>query len=285
MSIPSPQTFSPGSATFIFLPCKGSTLKETFAKGSAVALEDGVTAAVRPASTSRVFFNGLDIELPPVKYVLDQIAPEPMEVHLETSLPLGCGFGVSAGCSLTTTFALAKRFDLEMTREELGMIAHAAEVNSGTGIGDVTTQLSGGIVYRRGERGPFDCVKMDLNPDPLHYCIFGPISTQEILNDPHFQQTLAREGESGLTWLRENHQSTSLEALLDRSLEFAGRTDLLRSESVRTAIDAIRAQGGHATMVMLGQSVIATHPHRELQRSIDINWHTCRVDQEGTRWL
>lgn len=279
MAIPSPQAFSPGSATLIFLPCHGPTVREVFAKGAAIALENGVTAAVRPARRSHILFNGKPMSLAPVQAVLDHLAPEAVEVHLETPLPLGCGFGVSAGCSLTTAFAIARRYGIEIPREELGMIAHRAEVESGTGIGDVATQLSGGIVYRRGETGPFDCVKICPQTDPLHYRVFGPISTKEILADPKFQQTLEREGTAGIEWLQEYHETINLSQLLDRSLQFAERTELLTHEPVRREVDHCRDNGGHATMVMLGQSVIATAPGESE------DWQSCSVDELGTRWL
>ena len=115
-----------------------------------------MTASVRPAASIGIRFNGRPIDLPPVRTVIDDLAPEPVEVILETPVPLGCGFGISAASSLTTAFALARRFSLEKSRWELGEIALRAEILQRTGIGDPITQLFGGVVLRRWRAGPFD---------------------------------------------------------------------------------------------------------------------------------
>lgn len=275
-----PLAFSPGSATLMFLPVHGSTPMDTYAKGFAIALTDGVTASVRRAKRIRIHLNNREITLPPVRTVIERLALEPVEAYFETPLPLGCGFGVSAACTLTTAFALAKEFDYEFSREELARIAHEAEVTSGTGIGDVATQLTGGIVYRRGITGPFDCLSLPLHIEELFYCVFGPISTKEILANPKFQQTLRLEGSDAMTWLEANHQRMSITDLFQRSLTFAERTELLTDPQVRQIINKVQEGQGSATMIMLGQSVLATQCTDN-----DIEWQRCGIDTQGTRWV
>ncbi len=277
---PSPQAFSPGSATLIFLPIKGDSAETTFAQGAAIALSDGVTAAVRSADSNAVFFNGEAIDLPPVERIVQRLAPTNVEVHLETPLPLGCGFGVSAGCALTTAFAIARQYDLDLSREDLARIAHRAEVESGTGIGDVATQITGGIVYRRGESGPFDCVPLPIEVGELFYCVFDPISTKEILADPKFQRTLHEEGQRAMNWLAVHHANLTMNDLMNRSLEFAEQTELLTDARVKRTISKARSLSGSATMVMLGQSVLST-----IQTDQEIEWRPCTIDVQGTRWL
>src|SRR5271154_276026 len=127
-TIPTPLAFSPGSVTCFFVPNVGTGLEDTSSAGCGICISDGVTAAVRPGASVQVFFNGRPIDFPPVRGVIGQLAPEAVEVFLETPVPLGCGFGISAASSLTTAFALDRRFSLGKSRWQLGEIALRAEI-------------------------------------------------------------------------------------------------------------------------------------------------------------
>jgi pantoate kinase len=278
---PPPLAISPGSVTGFFLPQFRPSPDETCSLGFALNLDEGVTAAVAPAAAHQVFLNGRPIDLPPVREVLDALAPEPVAVHLETPLPLGCGFGVSAAAALSTAFALDRRFGLSRSRAELGMTAHRAEVKHRTGIGDVAAQLCGGAVYRRCRTGPFDCVRLDTVPQgTLYYRSFGPLDTRAALGSAALARRLAEAGRRAVDWLEGHRAAATLDALLDRSLEFAEETGLLTHPQVQDAIRNVRALGGRATMIMLGQSVLATLPAAD-----GAGWKRCGIDLYGTRCL
>jgi pantoate kinase len=271
--------FSPGSVTCFFEPRRGATPEETVSPGCGIALRHGVTTHVEPAARDEVLLNGRPITMEPVNLVLRRLAPEPVRVWVETPLALGCGFGVSACAALTTAFALAARYDLPLSREQLGLVAHAAEVSSGTGVGDVGTQLCGGVVHRRCLRGPLDCVRLDVPSGPLYYRVFGPMSTAEVLRSENTVAALRRESPRALQWLESQTPPLDVGAILDRSLEFCRRTGLLDSEPVIRAIEDVRRCGGHASMILLGHSVLAT-------RRPDIEpeaWTQCEIDTQGTR--
>ena len=149
MVLATPSAFSPGSVTCFFSPVVHESAEKTCSRGVAINLSHGVVAALRPATSILTTLNGRPIDLPPVRHVVETLAPEPVALQFETALPLGCGFGVSAACALTAAFAIARRYDLPSSRTELGMAAHVAEVVHRTGYGDVASQLCGGFVYRR----------------------------------------------------------------------------------------------------------------------------------------
>jgi pantoate kinase len=277
----SPLAISPGSVTGFFLPRLRPAPEETSSQGFALNLDQGVTAALAAAASHQVFLNGQPIDLPPVREVLDLLASEPAAVHLETPLPLGCGFGVSAASAISTAFALNRRFGLGCTREELGMAAHRAEVRHRTGIGDVAAQLCGGAVYRRCRTGPFDCVRLvGIAPAVLYYRSFGPLPTGAILGSATMARRLADAGARAVGWLEEHQAGVTLDALLDRSLEFAEECSLLTHPLVRGAIAEVRGLGGRAAMIMLGQSVLATRPGADASA-----WTRCGIDPNGTRQL
>lgn len=273
--------FSPGSVTCFFQPQPGPTPEETVSPGCAIALTHGVTGHVEPAGSGEVLLNGRPVAMAPVELVLRRLAPEPVRVVLETPLALGCGFGVSAAAALTTAFALASRYGFPLSREELGMVAHVAEVQSRTGIGDIGAQLCGGVVYRRGRAGPFDSVRLDVPARPLYYRTFGPLSTAEVLGSGAAVAALRREAAGAIRWLEAQTPPVSLEALLERSLEFSTRAGLVTSEPVMRAVEDVHRAGGRATMILLGQSVLATvRPGVEPDA-----WVECAIDTQGTRYL
>jgi pantoate kinase len=305
---PTPTAFSPGSVTCFFVPSVGASLTDTSSAGCGICISDGVTAAVRPAATVAIRFNGRPIDFPPVRSVIDDLAPEPVEVFLETPIPLGCGFGISAASSLTTAFALARRFSLEKSRWELGEVVLRAEIRHRTGIGDPVTQLMGGVVLRRWRSGPFDAQSISLvendkatgrkddkvtedNPvtlspchpvtlSPLYYRVFGPLSTKEVLSNPSLVRRLAEEGKTSVSWLEQNQRAVTLEQLLDRTLDFAQKSGLVTDARVIQAIDEVQRNHGRAMMVMLGQSVLASRPPADAT-----DWRDCRIDPEGTRYI
>ena len=277
---PTPSAFSPGSVTCFFVPNVGTTVEETSSPGCGICISDGVTAAVRPAASTVIRFNGRPIDFPPVRCVIDEIAPEAVEVFLETPVPLGCGFGISAASSLTTAFALARRFDLEKSRRQLGEIVLRAEILQRTGIGDPITQLTGGVVLRRWRSGPFDAESLSMPPADLSYRVFGPLSTREVLSNPTLVKRLAEEGRSCVDWLEQNQQTVTMEQLLVRTLNFAQKSGLVTDARVIEAIDAVQRNQGRAMMVMLGQSVLADRLPQDAT-----GWRECRIDPLGTRYL
>ncbi len=280
MAIPSAVAYSPGSVTCFFRPGLTGNPSTTFSRGCAITLDHGVSAAVRPAPSRRSYLNGRPVRIDPVDHVLDALAPEPVEVWFETPLPLGCGFGVSAACCLAAAFALGRRFDLPLSRHDLGMAAHIAEVNHRTGLGDVAAQLCGGVVYRRCQLGPLDCLPVDLSVSALYYRVFGDIATAKILQSAGMMRLIMERGEEATEWLKGRLNDVTLGEIFDRSLDFDRRVGLLQDPEVVGAIEDVCRDGGHALMILLGRSVLATRPAGDGQ-----GWTACRVDQIGTRWL
>ena len=263
------------------MPVFGPTREETVSRGLSFCLDRGVTTSVRLARSNQVVLNGQPIEIAPVQQVLDELAPEPVTAMLETPLPLGCGFGVSAAATLGAAFVLNRRFDLGRSVDQLAMLAHTAEVGHLTGIGDVAAQVRGGIVYRRCLAGPLDTVRLDhVTATELAYICFGPLSTSRVLKSPSITAAIAAAGAKAVDWLDSHQRSVTIPSLLNRSLQFAEESHLLTSPSVREAIRQVRLDGGAATMVMLGKTVLATSAV-----PLDDRWQACKIDPQGVRLI
>jgi pantoate kinase len=228
----------------------------------------------------QVLLNRTAKSIPPVEYVIQKLAPEPINVSFETPLPLGYGFGLSAACCLSVAFAIAKHFHLDLSRTELGMLAHEAEVAYRTGLGDVSSQLCGGVVYRQCKQGPLDSQRLAIKPQPIYFRVFDELETAGTLNDADIMQALAKEGNKANQWLLDNMNRLTLDNLLACARTFAEETKLLTNEAVRNCVQAVLAAGGQATMIMLGQGVLSTMPVGDPGQ-----WIQSEIAEEGTRYL
>lgn len=244
--------FAPGHVTAFFAPYPDDDPAVAGSRGAGLALSDGVEVAVRPADgDSVVRLNGERAAVEPIAGVLDALDLT-AAVDAETPLPVGTGFGVSGAAALATALAAAEAFDLARTEDELVRVAHEAEVQAGTGLGDVVAQFRGGLPIRLEPGAPGHGRLDGLPARPrVEYVAFGELSTPAVLAgelDP-----IRAAGEAALTRLQ---RTPTASELLAAGREFAREAGLLVPE-VAEAIDAVDDAGGEATMAMLGRTVIA----------------------------
>jgi pantoate kinase len=277
--MPAPESiaFSPGSATCFFNPIVGPTPETSSSPGCAININLGVHASVTASVAGEVLLNGRPIHIDPVETILASLSPEPVRVALETALPLGHGFGVSAACCLTTAMAVAQRYELGLSRTELGLLAHQAEVRHRTGLGDVAAQLCGGVVRRRCRTSPLDTESLPVDDRTLYLFSWGALRTASVLQDASKLKRIREAAGPALDWLDHGGPLT-LDGLMDRAVQFSEDAGLLDAGPVRDAIRAARAAGEHAMMALLGQSVLGTWPGPASTR-----WTECKIDYQGAR--
>ena len=272
------EAFSPASVTCFFSPEIAERKTESISRGCAIDLDHGVSASVRTAVSTSVSFNGSEMRIEPVERLLARLAPEPVALAFRTDLPIGSGFGVSAACCVSAALALAGHFDLDHSRHELGMAAHLSEVESGTGLGDVSSQLCGGVVYRECRTGPLDARQLPIAADTLYYRVYGDLSTSAVLSDPGLVARVKAAGQRAMDWLAENEASAGLDDILRRSWEFTTDAGLDIDAQVNECVRQVYAEGGTASMIMLGRSVLSTMPVGNPDE-----WTACRLDTDGAR--
>ncbi|MFC4449421.1 GHMP kinase [Halorussus aquaticus] len=271
------RAFAPGSVTAVFAPAETADQS----KGASVAIADGVLADVTrsdrrdadgPGSDepngdeSVVTVEGEPTDFEPVELALRELGVSSersddearreasgtdgvaARVDLTPEVPIGRGFGASGAATLATAIAANAEFGLGRSREELVEVAHRAEVEAGTGLGDVFVQNRGGLVV--GDGG--DTRKYD-RETPIEYASFGPIATEEALADDDLMATVAREGSAALDALPDD---PSLARLTREAWDFAEAIDLPTDE-VRATVADVEAAGGTASMAMVGETVFA----------------------------
>ena len=254
MSDESATAFVPGHVTGFFSAHPAERAAAAGSRGAGLTLPDGVTVRVDPEG-SETTLNGEPAEIEAVETVLAELGGKnggTAAVAATTDLPVGAGFGVSGAAALGTALAANEAFACGRSENELVRTAHVAEVEAGTGLGDVVAQARGGVPIRL-EPGAPGYGELDGVPAGarIEYVTFGDLSTAEVLAGD--TTALTEAGERALTALR---RTPILPALMAASRTFAREAGLLVPE-VAEAIEAVDETGGEAAMAMLGRTVFA----------------------------
>jgi pantoate kinase len=252
MSDAGTEAFVPGHVTGFFTVDRDeSDPTKTGSRGAGLTLSDGVTVRVRPAEETTVYLDDASVDIGSVERVLDALDVT-ATVLLETDLPLGSGFGVSGAAALGTALAGNREFRCELSENELVTIAHGAEVQAGTGLGDVVAQARGGVPVRL-EPGAPGHGRLDGLPfvARVEYLPLGELSTEEVLTGD--TDAVTRAGEKALSRVV---GEPTLASFVYASRAFARDADLLTPQ-VREVIEDVSAADGQASMAMLGETVFA----------------------------
>lgn len=238
---------APGSVTGLYAPPPADE-PDAPSRGASVAIEDGVTVDVRPAAETVVRLEGEPVEVDPIAGVLGRLDVT-ATVDLEPAVPLGHGFGASGAATLATALAADAALDLGRDRAALLQAAHRAELDAGTGQGDVFVQDRGGFLWS----GPDGEIRRATPAGAVEWTSDGPIDTGEVLSDAAFAATASRVGPRHIDALGE---SPTLRTFAERSRDYLGATGIA-TPFVERAIERVEAAGGAASMALFGDTVFA----------------------------
>ena len=292
--------FAPGNISCVFKVIRHADATRMHSLGMGFTVTEGVEATVSEHHETELLFNGQGINFPTVRAVVNRLTQNTIvagiKVNLTSPLPLGCGFGLSGAAALATAYALNELLHLRKDTEPLAMIAHVAEVENRTGLGDVCSQYHGGCLVKLKEGAPLVADRLPIAEQPIYYRYFGPIQTSEVLGNREQTLRINRAADIALNALRtliranaeilvcggpgsppvtgEGHSeqrpghrvpgSTGLfNACFAVSKQFSVESGLLSDARVINTIAQIEAEGGVASMIMLGNGVFSTHPFED----------------------
>jgi pantoate kinase len=245
------QAFVPGHVTGFFTVDEDDDPTKAGSRGGGIALSDGVSVTVEPADETTVTLDGDTVEIDAVERVLGALRTE-ARVTAETPLPLGAGFGVSGALALGTALAGNRAFGHQLSYNELVTIAHGAEVQAGTGLGDVVAQARGGVPLRLEPGGPqYNYVDAIPESARVEYYTLGELSTPDVVGGD--TDLLTTAGERAISSVV---KEPTLEGLTTASRQFSREAELLTDDVEAVVSDVIEA-GGDAAMAMLGETVFA----------------------------
>ena len=265
------KAFAPGNISCVFKVIPHADATRMHSLGMGFTVKEGVEVTVSEHRETSVLFNGQSIDFPTVQAVVDRLTRNTdaagMKVDITSPLPLGCGFGLSGAASLATAYALNELLHLHNDTETLAMVAHVAEVENRTGLGDVCSQYHGGCLVKLREGAPLVADRLPITEQPIYYRYFGPIQTSEVLGNREQTIRINRAADAALSVLQTLTSAKSSTGLFNACFEvskrFSVESGLLSDARVIETIEQIEAEGGVASMIMLGNGVFSTHPFEE----------------------
>jgi pantoate kinase len=281
--------FAPGHISGFFEPVYEQDMSRTGSRGAGINISLGAMSEVFAEGSTKhdfeVFINNRKSIAPVTKLALKYLIGEnPLKVIVKTKyeLPFGQGFGMSAACALSATYALSEIVDLSFS--DAMKAAHFAEVQLKTGLGDVMASCFGGIEIRKSPGlPPWGIIEHIPGKCDLVLCIVGKkLDTKKILNDP---QKVTKVVDYGKYCTKKILEKPSVENLFSLSQTFTKKTNLADTHVLK-AIDAVDKYG-KASMCMLGNSVFAIGKTDELCKTLSSYGKViiCSVDEYGARVL
>ncbi len=205
-----------------------------------------------------IYFNNKKVKFPTVNSVVEKLTDEKVIVNIRSELPLGCGFGLSGASALASAYALNKLLRLKKTKKQLAMIAHIAEVENGTGLGDVVNQYYGGFLVKYKPSYQFTIKRIPINNKKIYYNYFSSINTKNIISNQKIKNKINRAGLNSLKKIKLlNKKNINLKNLIKISKEFSINSGLLKNKKVINIINNIEKRNGNASMIMLGNAVFS----------------------------
>ncbi len=244
----SASAFAPAHITGFFVICEHENPALMGSLGCGVTLQSGVVTSASVSS-----HDDMPCNIPVVQSVVSRLTSCACSVRSRSDIPIGAGFGASGAYALGTALALNQALQLNQTASQLTRIAHIAEVENMTGLGDVVVQSLGGVVIRRTAGASARMNRIYTGERNVFWVVFDKISTKELLED---ESTANRINPVGRDSLRELLKKPTFENFMCQSKRFAAETGLM-SDAVSDAVQAVEAAGGMASQAMLGDVVFA----------------------------
>lgn len=233
-------------------------------RGAGWSLDLGATADVRPAEEgtgTRIRINGEPQQAPVTRMALERLAPgHPFTVDLKLDVPTGQGFGMSAAGTLAACLAATSELGLEPERALEA--AHAAEVESGTGLGDAVGSWFGCGEVRMSPGVPPHGWALRIEPPAgtrFLFCVMGKaIPTPSVIRDAAWKRKTRELADPAVDRILEAKRDGAWAAILREAHTFSGALGLMPAEMRRLgdALPAACAWG----QSMLGNTMWVTAP-------------------------
>ena len=179
-------------------------------------------------------------------------------VKHKVDVPIGMGFGTSAGGALTAGLALREALALPLTGNQVGKIAHVSEIQCQTGLGTVGSLTVGGGLILVTEPGAPGICQIDRIPVSPDYVIVAGFYDSRIpktvLSSPERKAQINRYGKKALQQIL---AEPTLENFLASCWDFAQKAGFA-TDNVRKLVRLAEKAGAvGATQNMIGEAVHA----------------------------
>jgi pantoate kinase len=268
------RAFSPAGISSFFQAClwdsKGELLKDPAligSRGGGFVIKKGVITELEAfpsdKTTIKVFINNkLTLNAHTTKTAVELVLKEvesayEITIRHQIEVPISAGYGTSGAGALSAVIALNELLELKLSKQDIGRIAHIAEVECRTGLGSVSGILNGGLVLVKvpGVDGLFKTEKLAINPDwKVVTALVSPIRTRGVISS---HEALRKINEYGEITLRSIMENPTVEHFFKLCKDFAINTGLM-SVLIKKMTDAAVENGAlGATQNMIGDAMHA----------------------------
>jgi len=268
--------FAPGHITGFFkaeVKPRKSELKGSI--GAGFSIKEGVTTKVKVTSSEKPSFKitttGYKSDDTQVsQYVAKEFLKIAkgnyfFDIEHNSRIPIGYGLGSSGAVALSLAFALNKALETNLSRTQVGQIAHNAEIHCKTGLGTVLSSYHGGFEIRtkHGAPGIGSLRKIRTDYSAIVIC-FSPISTRKII-----KTELSKINGLGGKMVSRLLKSRDQMEFLDMSLEFAKYVGVI-TPKMQKVIDDLWQHGFKCGIAMFGETVFTLVPRSNEAKVIEL---------------
>jgi len=188
------------------------------------------------------------------------------DIEHQISIPVGYGLGSSGAVALSLSYALDQVLEVKLDKIEIGKIAHIAEINCKTGLGDVLASYHGGFEIRvkPGAPGIGKVEKIDIDDISIIMICFSPISTNKFI-----QEQLSKINGLGGKMVNKLLESKDYDNFQDMSLEFAKYINVM-TPRMEKLIEELSLNGIKSGIAMFGETVFTMIPKISKNKVLDI---------------
>lgn len=210
------------------------------------------------------------------------------DIRHEITIPVGYGLGSSSAVALSLSYALDHVLKTKLDHAVIGQIAHNAEINCNTGLGDVLASYHGGFEIRikPGAPGIGQVEKINLGDITVIMICFSPISTNKFI-----KERLPQINGLGGKMVSSLLESKNYEHFEDMSLEFAKYIQVMTSR-MENLIQELAASGIKCGVALFGETVFTMIPKEKeehvlqmLKKYSEAIIIKSKLDNQGARVL
>ena len=296
--------FCPAHVTGLFkahLDDNQNNLENLGSMGAGFSIKQGVTTRVKietrndQKSNFEITSNGYQSDKIDVsEYVLNEFlrlgefSTKFFKIEHDISIPVGYGLGSSGAVALSLSFALDQALKTKLDKTTIGQIAHNAEVNCKTGLGDVLGSFHGGFEIRvkPGAPGIGYVEKITTDKISIIMICFSPISTNKFIKE-HLSQINGLGGKMVNRLL----ESKNYEHFQDMSLEFAKYVDVM-TPRMQKLVNELSKNNIKCGIALFGETIFSMIPQEKenevlgiIQKYSDGIIIKSELDNDGARVL
>jgi len=274
--------FCPAHITGFFkahLEDNHNNLENLGSMGAGFSIKEGVTSTVEVQTKEnqeknfQIITQGYESDKTDVsEYVLNEFlklgefSNKFFVIEHNISIPVGYGLGSSSAVALSLSYALDQALNTNLEKRIIGQIAHNAEVNCKTGLGDVLASYHGGFEIRvkPGAPGIGKVEKINTEKISVIMICLSPISTNKFI-----KERLSQINGLGGKMVKKLLESKNYKHFQDMSLEFAKYVDVM-TPRMEKIVDELSENKIKCGIALFGETIFSMIPQNEENKVLDI---------------